>query len=240
MDKIRIFEVTEKKMIELLFSNIGNENFTAEYFSYKGYQCDFGYSKSPNIIPTLNKTICVLIPQNAFEKGYKLPFELDEIGNLRFNQLVFGISEFKYFKVYDQNISQLIREKMAKGERYTHLLDYKTYLINANGRSICPSTLIGTKDVYIAVDYKAFLDEVYVPPSFVKEVSYKEFKREADKIKNKNIKETLKVKRLFFKDYCIPLPHAIDSAESARGYCGFLDGIGKAKYKVIEEGFLFY
>lgn len=246
MNEMNFYEITDKNRIIEITKNISDEQFVRKYFHYEDFQQKFGLNDLL-IIPTLQQTLVLIVPSITFELGYNIPFRASRIGKLHFFQLVYGVYNFRYFKVIDQEIANQVRERAQKNKNYADLisfrpLHYKAKASSSSSKLINPASLCSVNNVYIIIETTDLLEE-YILPDFFAEVSHAEYYGELLKTKaDQNFRESKnKQKYLIYKGAKIPIPKVLaNSAEAARGYCGFLKGIGSADYKIISEGFVFF
>lgn len=246
MREMNFYEITDKNRIIEITKNISDEQFVRKYFHYEDFQQKFGLNDLI-IIPTLQQTLVLIAPSVIFELGYNIPFQASRIGKLHFFQLVFGVYSFKYFKIIDQGIANQVRERIQKKDNYADLisfspLHYKAKASSNSSKLINPASLCSESNVYIVIETSDLLEK-YIPPEFFVEVSHAEYYSELLKTKTElNLREFKnKQKYLIYEGAKIPLPKVLEnSAEAARGFCGFLKGIGSAAYKSTSEGFVFF
>lgn len=246
MNDVSYFEISEKNIIETVFQNISDEQFLSKYFDYEDCRVRFGL-RDLLVIPTPQQTLILIVPSIAIELDYNIPFQANLIGKLHFFQMVFGVFSFKYFKIVDQSIANLVRERASNNENYADLIDFKPIQLKAEvnsigGKILNPACLCGIKDVYVVLDTNNLIQD-YAPPRIFVEVSHAEYYSELLKTKaEQNLRKSKnKQKYLIYKGAKIPIPKVLDSsAEAARGYCGFLKGISSADHKTISEGFVFF
>lgn len=246
MNEMNFYEITDKNRIIEITKNISDEQFVRKYFHYEDFQQKFGLNDLL-IIPTLQQTLVLIVPLSSIELGYIIPFSASRIGKIHFYQLVYGVYNFRYYKVIDQEIANQVQERAQKNENYADLISFRPlhYKVNASSSSsrlINPASLCSENNVYIIIETTDLLEE-YIPPDFLVDVSHAEYYSELLKTKaDQNFKESkYKQKYLIYEGAKIPLPKVLEnSAEAARGFCGFLKGISSAGYKVTNEGFVFF